>query len=78
MATGIRDAYFRVIATRPAYEERGVAEALISHALRAAQDQGYGRASLRVDADSSSKEFGVYESAGFVTQDTQVHYCIEL
>jgi mycothiol synthase len=78
VATGIRDAYFRVIATRPAYEERGVAEALISHTLRAAQDQGYGRASLRVDSDSSSKEFGVYESAGFVTQDTQVHYCIEL
>ncbi|WP_426594940.1 hypothetical protein ACPPVS_05055 [Cellulomonas sp. McL0617] len=78
VATGIRDAYFRVIATRPADEERGVAEALISHTLRAAQDQGYGRASLRVDADSSSKEFGSYESAGFVTQDTQVHYCIEL
>jgi mycothiol synthase len=57
---------------------RGVVEALISHTLRAAQDQGYGRASLRVDADSSSREFGVYESAGFVTQDTQVHYCIEL
>jgi mycothiol synthase len=77
VATGISDAYFRVIATRPAYEERGVAEALISHTLRVARDQGYGRASLRVDADSSSKEFGVYESAGFVTQDTQVHYCIE-
>ncbi|WRZ87941.1 GNAT family N-acetyltransferase [Streptomyces sp. NBC_01007] len=77
-ATGIRDAYFRVIATRPAYEERGMAEALISHTLRAAQDQGYGRASLRGDADSSSKEFGVYESAGFVTQDTQVHYSIAL
>lgn len=78
MATGIRDAYFRVIATRPAYEERGVAEVLISHTLREAQDQGYGRASLRVDADGSSREFGVYESAGFVTHDTQVHYSIEL
>ena len=78
VATGIRDAYFRVIATRPAYEERGVAEALISHTLRAAQDQGYGRASLRVDADHTSKGFGIYDSAGFVTQDTQVHYCIEL
>ncbi|WP_037609061.1 GNAT family N-acetyltransferase [Streptacidiphilus rugosus] len=76
-ATGIRDAYFRVIATRPAYQERGVAEALISHTLRAAGDQGYGRASVRVDADSSSRDFGVYEKAGFVTQDTQVHYCIE-
>ena len=78
VATGIRDAYFRVIATRPAYEGRGVAEALISHTLREAQDQGYGRASLRVSADDSSKEFGVCESAGFATQDTQVHYCIEL
>ena len=78
VATGIRDAYFRVIATRPAYEERGVAEALISHTLRNAQDHGYGRASLRVGADGSSKEFGVCERAGFATQDTQVHYCIEL
>ena len=77
-ATGIRDAYFRVIATRRAYEERGVAEALIAHTLRAAQDQGYGRASLRVDADRSSKELGVYARAGFVTLDTQVHYCLEL
>jgi mycothiol synthase len=77
-ATGVRDAYFRVIATRPAYEERGVAEALISHTLQAAQDQGYGRASLRGDADGSSREFEIYGSAGFVTQDTQVHYCIEL
>lgn len=77
-ATGVRDAYVRVIATRPAYEERGVAEALISHTLRNAHEQGYGRASLRVDADGSSKEFGVYERAGFVTHDTQVHYSIEL
>ena len=77
-ATGIRDAYIRVIATRPAYEDRCVAEVLISHTLRKAQDQGYGRASVRIDADSASKELVIYESAGFVTQDTQVHYCIEL
>lgn len=78
VATGIRDAHFRVIATRSAYEERGVAESLISHTLQAAQEQGYGRASLRVDADGSRKEFEAYESAGFVTQNAQVHYCIEL
>lgn len=76
-ATGIRDAYLGVIGTRPAYRKRGVAHALISHTLRAAQDQGYGRASLRVDADSSSGAFGFAQRAGFVTQDTQVHYCIE-
>jgi mycothiol synthase len=55
-----------------------VPEALISHTLRDAQHPGYGRASIRVDADSSSKDFEAYEGAGFVTQDTQVHYCIEL
>jgi len=59
-------------------ELRGVTQALISHTLRAAQDQGYGQASLRVDADSSSGEFGLAEHAGFVTQDTRVHYCLEL
>jgi GNAT superfamily N-acetyltransferase len=57
---------------------RGVAQALVSHTLRAAQDQGYGRASLRVDADRSRGGFGLAERAGFVTQDTQVHYRIEL
>jgi len=76
-ATGVRDAYFRVVATRPNYQEHGVAEALISHTHRGAHDQGYGRASVRVDADESNRNLGVYESAGFVTQDTQVHYCIE-
>ena len=78
VATGIPDAYFRVIGTRPAYRKRGVARALISHTLRAAQDQGYGRASLRVDADSSNSGFGFAERAGFVTQHTQVRFCIEL
>ncbi|WP_088282156.1 GNAT family N-acetyltransferase [Kineosporia sp. A_224] len=76
-ATGIRDAHLRVIATRPAYRKRGVAHALISHTLRAAQDQGYGRASLRVAADSSSGAFGFARRAGFVTDDTQVCYGIE-
>jgi mycothiol synthase len=77
-ATGVRDAHVRVIATRPAYRERGVAEALISHALRGAQDDGYGRASVRVDASHSNHEVDVYEKAGFVIEDTQVRYCIEL
>jgi hypothetical protein len=50
---------------------------LISYTLRVAQDQGYGRASLRVAVDSSSGGFGFAQRAGFVTHDTQVHYCIE-
>lgn len=39
-ATGVGDAYFRVVATRPAYQEHGVAEALISHTLRARAGPG--------------------------------------
>lgn len=76
-ATGIRDAHLRVIGTRSAYRKRGVAHALISHTLRLAQDQGYGRASLRVAAASSSGAIGFAHRAGFVTHDTQVTYGIE-
>jgi mycothiol synthase len=55
-----------------------VAEALVSRALRDARDLGFGRSSVRVVADGSSDEFAMFESAGFVTNDTQVHYSIEL
>ncbi|CAN5518231.1 hypothetical protein BH11ACT8_BH11ACT8_24850 [soil metagenome] len=67
-----------MIGTRPAYRKRGVAHALISHTLGAAHHQGYGRASLRVATDSSNGGVGFAERAGFVTDDTQVHFCIEL
>ncbi len=45
-ATGVRDAHFILIGTLRDYRKRGVASALIRHALRAA-DQDYDRASLR-------------------------------
>ena len=76
-ATGIRDAYLGVIGTRPAYRKRGIAHALISHTLRVAQDQGYGRASRRVTADSPSGGAGSAGRAGFVIQDTQARYSTE-
>jgi mycothiol synthase len=76
-ATGVRDAYLRAITTLPEYRQRGVTEALIAHTLGTARDQGYARASLRVDAADSNPELVIYERAGFVTHDTQVHYSIE-
>ncbi len=46
-ATRVRDAHFILIGTLRDYRKRGVASALIGHALRAAADQDYDRASLR-------------------------------
>lgn len=66
VATGVRDAHFMIIGTLRAYRKRGVAGGLITHALRAAVDQGYDRASLGVDAANPTGAFGIYERAGFV------------
>jgi mycothiol synthase len=65
VATGIRDAHFMLIGTLRSYRKRGVASALIGHALRAAAEQGYGRASLGVDSENPTGAVGVYEKAGF-------------
>ncbi|WP_245983136.1 GNAT family N-acetyltransferase [Lentzea flaviverrucosa] len=51
-ATGVRDAHFMVIGTLPGHRNRGVASALLGHALRAAVDQGYDRALLSVDSEN--------------------------
>jgi mycothiol synthase len=67
-ATGIRDAHFMLIGTLQPYRKRGVASALIAHALRAAADRGYDRASLRVDSANASGAFGLYEKAGFTSR----------
>ncbi|WP_086824173.1 GNAT family N-acetyltransferase [Allokutzneria sp. NRRL B-24872] len=64
-ATGVRDAHFMVIGTVPEHRGRGVANAVIAHALRAAAQQGYHRASLSVDSASASGAPGVFEKAGF-------------
>jgi ribosomal protein S18 acetylase RimI-like enzyme len=70
-ATGVRDLQFMHIGTRPGHRGRGVASALLSHALRAARDAGFDRASLDVDTDSRGAA-GLYERAGFTVARTEV------
>jgi mycothiol synthase len=41
VATGVRDAHFLLIGMPREYRRRGVASALIGHALRATADQNY-------------------------------------
>jgi mycothiol synthase len=76
-ATGVRDAYFMLIGTLRDYRKRGVASALIAYALRAAADNGYGRASLNVDSENPSGAFGVYERAGFTPKMRSVRWALE-
>lgn len=66
-ATGVRDAHFMVIGTLPGYRNRGVASALLGHALRAAALQRYDRALLSVDSENSTGAFGIFERAGFAS-----------
>ncbi|MFD0633575.1 GNAT family N-acetyltransferase [Catenulispora yoronensis] len=65
-ASGVRDAYIMLIGTLREHRRRGVAGALLSQALRAAQENGFERASLVVDAENPTGAFGLYENAGFV------------
>jgi mycothiol synthase len=77
VATGVRDAHFMLIRTLRDYRKRGVISALIGHALRAAADQDYGRASLRVDSANPFGAFGVYEKAGFKPKVRYVRWALE-
>jgi mycothiol synthase len=77
-ATGIRDAFFMLIGTRRDYRNRGVAGALIGHALRAAADQGYDRAGLSVDSANPSGAFGLFERAGFTPKMRHVRWALEV
>jgi mycothiol synthase len=76
-ATGVRDAHFMVIGTRREYRNRGVAGALIAHALRAAAGQGYDRASLNADSANAFGGFGVFEKAGFTPKTRYVRWALD-
>ena len=64
-ATGVRDIHFNLIGTRPAHRRRGVASALIAHAVHASRGLGFHTASLSVDAQNPTGALGVYEKSGF-------------
>ncbi|WP_084965933.1 GNAT family N-acetyltransferase [Thermoactinospora rubra] len=77
-ATGVRDAYIAIIGTLREWRGRGVAGALIAHALTEFRRQGYGTASLGVDADNPTGAVGVYERAGFKVEHRGAVYALPL
>jgi ribosomal protein S18 acetylase RimI-like enzyme len=66
-ATGVRTAHLGQIGVLPAARGRGVASAAIAAALRAAADDGCGRAALDVDTENSTGALALYERVGFRT-----------
>ncbi|SFW91926.1 GNAT family N-acetyltransferase [Amycolatopsis australiensis] len=77
-ATGVRDAHFMVIGTRPEYRQRGVASSLVAHALRAAAEHGYDRAGVNVDSASPSGVSGLFARAGFRPGMRYVRWALEV
>jgi mycothiol synthase len=63
-AAGRHDVHFSLIGTRAPYRGRGIASALIGHALRESRKAGLGGATLGVDAENPGA-LGVYERTGF-------------
>ncbi|HWO64289.1 MAG TPA: GNAT family N-acetyltransferase [Umezawaea sp.] len=78
VATGIRDAHLMLVGTLRRYRRRGVAGALVGHALRAAADQGYDRASVSVGSASPTRAFGIFEKAGFTPTTRHVRWALEV
>ncbi len=69
-ATGVRDYYISMVGTRRSARGRGIASALLGHALAAAREAGYDTASLGVDVDSPTGALRIYQRAGFGIRDT--------
>ncbi|MEV4746557.1 GNAT family N-acetyltransferase [Streptosporangium sp. NPDC049248] len=77
-ATGVREAWIQIIGTLREWRGRGVASALLAHALREFRTQGYDKAGLGVDADNPTGAFGIYTRAGFEIAHRTVAYGLPL
>ncbi|MBE1492930.1 ribosomal protein S18 acetylase RimI-like enzyme [Amycolatopsis lexingtonensis] len=77
-ATGVRDAHFMVVGTLREHRRRGVAGALLGHALRAAAGLGYDQASLNVDSADPAGASGVFAKAGFTPKQRYVRWALEV
>ncbi|MFC4010155.1 GNAT family N-acetyltransferase [Nonomuraea purpurea] len=66
-AAGVDEAWIQIVATLGEWRGKGVASALIAHALTTFRTQGYGTAALSVDVENGTGAVAVYERAGFVT-----------
>ncbi|WP_084701543.1 GNAT family N-acetyltransferase [Streptacidiphilus anmyonensis] len=67
-----RELYVALVGTARAGRKRGIASALLSHALREGLAVGCSSSSLGVDADSPTGAVGLYERLGYRAKQTYV------
>ena len=77
-ATGRREGYVAKVGTRREYRGRGLAGALLRHALAAYQAAGLDEASLDVDSENPTGALGLYERAGFEVEARWNNYSMTL
>ncbi|MEV0613572.1 GNAT family N-acetyltransferase [Nonomuraea sp. NPDC050404] len=73
-----RQAKILIVGTLKEWRGRGVAGALMAHALATFARQGYERAALTVDPDNPTGAVGVYERAGFTITRRSTNYVLAL
>lgn len=73
-ATGVREGYIGQLGTRPGWRQRGLASALLEHALVAFHHAGYQRAALNVDTENASGALGLYLRHGYAVAARQISY----
>jgi mycothiol synthase len=73
-ATGRREAYIGKVGTLRAHRGKGLATALLGHALRAYREAGYDEASLAVDSENPTGALGVYRRVGFTVESRWTNY----
>jgi len=76
--TGIRELYVGQVGTRSDYRGRGIARAVLARVLTEAEQSGFQRVSLGVDADNPTGALGLYEKLGFQTTHKNINYSLPI
>lgn len=71
-----RQAWIQIVGTLKEWRGKGVAGALMAHALTVLARQGYHSAGLGVDVDNATGAVGVYTRAGFAITRRHTTYAL--
>lgn len=71
-ANGGSFGFIHLLGVRRDWRGRKLAQALLTHAMRAYKNEGFGRAILEVDADSPTGAVALYEGLGFAEANRSV------
>ena len=73
-ATGRREGYVGRVGTLRGHRGKGLATALLGHALHAYREAGYDGAALAVDSENPTGALGVYRRVGFAVESRWTNY----